>query len=190
MGTPARSTVNLAVLSVVLEMPGHGYDIGTRFVGRYGGLFNSTVPHVYKVLDLLEQKQLVEGSAHPDVALQGLKPSMRQPKRFYRVSPGGARVCRGWLTGPIPSHDARRELWIRLRSTRPRDFDTILQLLDHFEYAVLATAGHVAESPENPVSVVDTLAREDRETMVEAELRWLASARDHVRAAARATGLS
>lgn len=182
-GTPARSTVNLAVLSVVLELPGHGYDIGTRFVGRYAGLFNSTIPHVYKALDQLADEELVVGSPYPDLPSQGLKPSLRQPKLFYRASPGGARLCRGWLTGPIPPSAARRELWIRLRSTPPTDYATILRVLDNFNEAVLLTARRVA-SRDDPPSLIDLLALDDHETMVEAELRWSASARERVLAAA------
>ena len=181
-GMPARSTVNLAVLSVVLELPGHGYDIGTRFVGRFGGLFDSKIPHVYKVLDQLEGQELVVASPYPDLSAEGFKPSLRQPKLFYRASSGGAHLCRDWLTGPIPPSAARREVWIRLRATPPTDYRTILRVLESFEKAVVATAGRVAR--DDPPSLIDVLALEDCETMVEAELRWSASARERVLAAA------
>lgn len=178
MGTPVRSTVNLGVLSVVLDMPGHAYDVGTRFEERYRGLFNSTIPHVYKALDTLVEQQLVVGSEHPDGDVLGFKPSLRQPKRFYRASPDGAHTCRGWLDGAIPASDARREFWIRARSVRPGDPTAVLALLDRYEQAVLQSVGFVSGAGAS--ALLDTLAREEQEAMVEGQLRWLALARTQV----------
>jgi DNA-binding PadR family transcriptional regulator len=179
MGEPVRSSVNLAVLSIVLEQPGHGYDVGTRFVQRYAGLFDSTVPHIYKSLDALETEGHVE-SFRPRPSRSNPRPrSRRQPSRVYRATSAGARRWSVWLTGPIPADDARRELWIRLQSVPTDDHRKMLQLLDHYETAVAKSVDRRPECPRSPL--IDVLVREDHEVWLDAQLRWVQSAREHVR---------
>jgi DNA-binding PadR family transcriptional regulator len=162
------------VLSVVIERPGHGYDIGTRAASRYQGLYRLTVQHVYGNLRRLRTEGLIEPM---DVDLEGRPLSRRHgPKTTYRATADGARGFRDWLAGPIAPDVARRELFPRLRALRPDDYRSMLRLLDRYEEAVLGSIGYV--SARTPLTIVDELAREDHEASIEGQLRWSDGARE------------
>jgi DNA-binding PadR family transcriptional regulator len=169
-----RSTVDMAVLSVVIERPGHGYDIGMRFVSRYHPLYRTTVQNVYTNLKRLKAAGFIEPI---DLDIDDSQPSQRQiRKATFRATGAGARNFRGWLSSPIPSDTAHRELFARLRALRPDDYRSMLRLLDRYEAAVLASIGFISAA--EPLTIVDDLAREDHEASIESALRWSAGARE------------
>ena len=51
-----RSTVNAGVLSLVIEKPSYGGEIGRRFEERYEGLLSSRPQHIYKALEGLRSR--------------------------------------------------------------------------------------------------------------------------------------
>jgi DNA-binding PadR family transcriptional regulator len=167
-----RSTVDMAVLSVVLERPAHGYDIGVRFVSRYHPLYRTTVQNVYTNLKRLRQVGFIE-----PIDLEGEPASHGQVRKAtFRATAEGARSFRGWLTSPIPPETARRELFARLRALRPDNYQAMLTLLDRYEAAVLSSIGFASGA--QPLTIVDELAREDHEAALEGALRWSVAARE------------
>lgn len=168
-----RSTVNAGVLSLVIDKPSYGGEIGRRFERRYEGLLSSGPQHVYKALEELERQGLIERMALEDVPAPG------QPARGYRATANGARAYRRWLRTPIPaSSRTRHEVMVRLASTRQTDVETTEHLLDSYEYAVLALA---RQRPDRSDSMIERLVDEERRTLVDAQLRWIARARDELR---------
>jgi DNA-binding PadR family transcriptional regulator len=169
-----RSAVNAGVLSLVIEQPSYGGEIGRRFEERFDGLLSSRPQHIYKALDELRSQGLVEQIMLED----GPRPG--QPVRGYRATAEGARAYRGWLRSPIPvGSRTRHEVMIRLASTRPDDRETAAFLLDAYERAVLTLA---RSHPVRSDSVIDRLLDEERRTLADAQLRWIARARDELRA--------
>ena len=168
-----RSAVNAGVLSLVIEQPSYGGEIGRRFEERYDGLLSSRPQHIYKALDELRAQGLVEPIELDDGARLG------QPVRGYRATAAGARAYRRWLRSPIQvGSRARHEVMVRLASTRPDDRQTAALLLDAYEHAVLALARN---SPVRSDNVIDRLIDEERRTLADAQLRWIARARDELR---------
>jgi len=169
-----RSAVNAGVLSLVIEQPSYGGEIGRRFEARYDGLLSSRPQHIYKALDELRSLGLVEPIVLDDDVRFG------QQVRGYRATGKGARAYRGWLRSPIQvGSRTRHEVMIRLASTRAGDHETAAFLLDAYEHAVLALArSHPARSD----NVIDRLLDEERRTLADAQLRWIARARDELRA--------
>jgi DNA-binding PadR family transcriptional regulator len=168
-----RSAVNAGVLSLVIEQPSYGGEIGRRFEERYDGLLSSRPQHIYKALDELRSQGLVEQIVLDDDAALG------QRTRGYRATGKGARAYRGWLRSPIQAGSrTRHEVMIRLASTRPEDRETAAFLLDAYERAVLALA---RSSPVRSDTVIDRLLDEERRTLADAQLRWIARARDELR---------
>ena len=53
--------VRLALLSLLAESPGHGYDLMKRLEQRSGGLYQASAGTVYPVLQQLEDEGLVRG---------------------------------------------------------------------------------------------------------------------------------
>jgi DNA-binding PadR family transcriptional regulator len=166
-----RSAVQAAVLSLVIERPSYGGEIGTRFEERYYGLLSSRRQHVYEALEDLQRQGLIE-----PFELQGEDGSVRNG---YRATAPGARGYRAWLRAPIPvSHDARRQILIRLACTRQEDVATVEQLLDRYEHAALTLA---RERPVRSGNLVDRALDEERRALVGAKLSWIAWVRDELR---------
>lgn len=166
-----RSSVNAAVLSLVIERPSYGGEIGRRFEERYDGLFDSRPQHMYKALDDLEAEGLIEPWPVEDE--HGFE------REGYRATAKGARGYQAWLRSRIrPSKRVREEILIRFASTRPEDTETVEYLLDRYQESVMALAAVPRVRTEN--LVVRALDKE-RQTMVEGTLRWIAWARDELR---------
>jgi DNA-binding PadR family transcriptional regulator len=173
-GLVTRSTVDMAVLSVVIERPGHGYDIAVRVVSRFSPVYRTRVQNVYTNLKRLRAGGLVEPMAcdldeSPDLHAQPRGATLR-------ATAAGARTFREWLATPIPPHEARRELFTRLRALREDDYGTMLLLIHRYRDAVLGSLGFASIGV--PLTVVDDLAREDHEASIEAQLRWADAAQE------------
>lgn len=165
--------MNAGVLSLVIDKPSYGGEIGRRFEERYDGLLASRPQHIYKALEELEKQGLIER-----VSLEESDWST-QPHRGYRATRDGARAYRTWLRAPVPaSGRARHEVMVRLASTRPADIESAELLLDSYEAAVLSAA---RRRPPASATVIDRLIDEERRTLADAQLRWIARARDELR---------
>jgi DNA-binding PadR family transcriptional regulator len=168
MGYGMRSTVNAAVLSLLIEHPSYGGEIGRRFDDRFDGLLFSGPQHIYKSLDDLEKQGLIER-----VWLE------EEEREGFRATAQGARAYGSWLRAPIPaSGRARNELMVRIAATRPRDVESLELLADRYEAMVLAMA-RKGRAPAG--TVVDRLVDEERRTLHDAQLRWIARVRDELR---------
>jgi DNA-binding PadR family transcriptional regulator len=166
-----RSSVNAAVLSLVIERPSYGGEIGRRFEERYDGLFDSRPQHMYKALDDLEEDGLIEPWPVEDE--HGIE------RDGYRATAKGARAYQAWLRARIrPSKRVREEILIRFASTRPEDTETVEYLLDRYQEAVMMLAAVPRIRTE---SLVVRALDKERQTMVEGTLRWIAWARDELR---------
>ena len=70
--------VRLALLSLLEQAPGHGYDLMKRLEERSGGLYQASAGTIYPVLQQLEDEGLVRSKAgHGSGARAGSAPSGR-----------------------------------------------------------------------------------------------------------------
>jgi DNA-binding PadR family transcriptional regulator len=172
----------MAVLTVLLDQPGHGYDVGLRAVSRFSPPYRLTVQHVYGNLRRLRRMGFIEPIDLDEV------PDLKHPERgaTFKATADGARGFRGWLGssfrdwfgGPVRPEIVRRELFTRLRALRVDDYGAMLRLFDLFEDAMLRSIGYVARG--EPLTIVDDLAREDHEAEIGGALVWVAGAREKV----------
>jgi DNA-binding PadR family transcriptional regulator len=123
-----HATVNWAVLGLVIEKPSYGYEIGRRFVSRFGGLVPASLSNIYTTLDRLVRLGLVEPS-HAEAATQ----SGRQHKLHYRATSEGARAYRAWLARRLRTVDQRSELMLRLLSVCMRGVPALDEVLSRYE---------------------------------------------------------
>lgn len=84
-----RSTVDVAVLGLVLERPSYGYELSKRFEQRFGALLSVSRSHIYSALNSLLRDRLIEPLPHDG--------SLRQPKVHYRATADGVAAFRTWL---------------------------------------------------------------------------------------------
>ena len=94
-----RTTVNLAVLGLVIERPSYGYELSRRLGERFGDLLAVSRSQVYGALDALQRDGLIEPLPSPPAA-----EALRQPKVHYRATAAGERAFAAWLADALGRH--------------------------------------------------------------------------------------
>jgi DNA-binding PadR family transcriptional regulator len=182
-----RSTVNWAVLGLVIEKPSYGYELSQRFERRFGELLRAGTSHIYAALNSLEKERLIE----PMPSEQGSE-KRRQPKIHYRATAAGARAYRGWLGRRMRDDSQRVELLGRLLSTGSLDVRAMLTLVERYERECLEEASRIAiPEPDEPAylgptahTLAERLVAEERRIALHAQLMWVEYARREILALA------
>jgi DNA-binding PadR family transcriptional regulator len=170
-----------AVLALVAERRGYGYELAQRFEARIGPGWQLSPSAVYPALEQLERSGLVVADVQVRGARQG-------PRVLYAATPAGNAALETWLHAPVDRPDpVRSELHLRLAFGQPDARPALaVQLTDRIRgcerlLARCAARLHHDEPPNAPARLIaaGVVAR------LEAELRWLHELRD-VLAAERA----
>jgi DNA-binding PadR family transcriptional regulator len=123
-----RSPVNWAVLGLLIERPGYGYDLFERCGRTYGDALDLSSPsQVYGALEALEPKGLIERLPDEDSSPAG----KRQPKPRYRATEEGLRAYQEWLMAQAGKKHQQSRLFIRELALLPPT--AALAVLDHYE---------------------------------------------------------
>lgn len=129
-----------AVLGLVIERRGYGYDLVMRFNRRFSDAWNLNPGSIYTALDKLEaegaivghdsreaQDALGEAAAGVGGAPLGRprtrRPVRRQPKVIYESTSGGRSQFLTWLTTPIPADvdQMRSDMFLKVGMTSHPD---------------------------------------------------------------------
>jgi DNA-binding PadR family transcriptional regulator len=147
-----------AVLGMVVDQPDYGY----RIVKRLEDEWSSAA--VYKALRRLLERGLIEPTV---VDVDG--PRLRKP---YRATDRGVSLHAARVARVIRESPGRREMLRRLRQAGP---GSVAAVIDEYERQVLVELGGEALAP---VGVVEDLLTKERRLVGEAQLRWIAMARE------------
>src|SRR6187200_1368420 len=85
-----------SVLALLAEQPSHGWALARQMTrtGDIGAVWSLGRPLVYRALELLEQRGLVEAVGH--------EPGLRGPNRtIFRATAQGREALRQWLAEPV-----------------------------------------------------------------------------------------
>jgi DNA-binding PadR family transcriptional regulator len=177
--TPMHSSVNWALLGLVIERPSYAYELAQRFERIYGEMLSlSSSSHVYTALGTLKSRSLVE-------ELPGTREG-GQPKPRYRATPDGVRDYRKWLLAQVGEERRRQRLLIVQLTALTRDPQTASEIITEYERACLAGALSTKIPPvDSDVSgITDVsallIAEEDR-LAVGAKLAWVQYARQELK---------
>jgi len=162
-----------AILALVVERRGYGYELARRLEERVGPAWRLNPSAVYPALDQLERSGLVESGPRRSG-------TRRSPRIVYAATPAGARALEDWLGATTaPPEPVRSELHLRLAFAHRRHGTALAAQLDAHAHAceeLLAryprAGGH--RDPRGGGALLDAavLAR------LRAELAWLAHARE------------
>ena len=108
---PPRNFILPALLLLVSERPGHGYELVPRLQDL--GLDHVDRPAVYRALSQLEQDGLVLPSSQ--------NPTAGQARRVYRITPDGERTLRDWMGVVKAEHDHLSQVLRRYLATGTTD---------------------------------------------------------------------
>jgi len=171
-----RSPIGWALLGLLIERTGYGYDLVQRFERAYGDALELSSPsQIYKALDALERRSLIE---RLPAAGAGTDPE-RQPRPHYRATAQGQHSYQEYLIALACEKRQRSRLFARqLAAIDPR---AALAVLDSYEQACLREPVSAAADP-SLGGVAARLIAEDERLAVEASLSWIAYVRRELQA--------
>jgi DNA-binding PadR family transcriptional regulator len=162
-----------ALLGLVLQRPGHGYDLANRLGRRLGPAWQIEAKSIYPMLQQLQRAGLVssERVAHDGPTGQRV---------VYSPTDGAAAALTEWMSNGVSHEPLRAEVQAKLAVARGEDVPRLLDALDAHERDCLALlAASAEEFP--PVGsfagLAMTLTRAAALTRLRAELEWVALAR-------------
>jgi DNA-binding PadR family transcriptional regulator len=161
-----------ALLALVLERPGYGYELAQRLSERLGPVWRLDPKSVYGLLDRLDDDGLVRREVRER---PGESRRQRRERVMYYPAEGAREWCRAWLTRPVRRESTRSELLAKMAIARPGDEPLILAALDEYERDIIRLLEEYGRD-ERPVAAgfrglmfasvdddVCTLLRADRE---------------------------
>jgi hypothetical protein len=167
-----HSSVNWALLGLIIERPSYAYELARRFERTYGDALSlSSTSHAYVALGKLKDRGLVE-------ELPGTRTG-RQPKPHYRAT---ARA--GGLSPVVDRagrEERRRQRVFLLALALARDPDRAMQIVEDYEQACLGeTYDRDLERDGALRGALELQARliaEERRLAVGAKIAWARYAR-------------
>jgi DNA-binding PadR family transcriptional regulator len=181
-----RSPVYWALLGLVIERPGYGYELLKRFERDFcETLPLSSQSHVYRALGVLAERGLIEEVPGTGVRQPG---RVRQPKPHYRATVEGVRAYRDWLLAQADAGRRQWSLFVRLLAVFAREPDAAIEIIDRYEQSCLHDGGDIHASPSSGPSaeaasrLAGWLGSEESRLTLDARLTWVEYARDKFKA--------
>jgi DNA-binding PadR family transcriptional regulator len=168
-----------AILGLLLQGPGHGYGLATRFGELLGPGWAINRGQVYDMLHNLADKGWVERLSPPET---------HGGSQSYRITDKGEHAFAKWLAKHSRrSHPYREAFYLRLALTGPQNAHQLLKTIDIEKQACIDQLdAYTAENacPPAKASEWETLAREmideDVTTRLHGRLEWLEKVRIRV----------
>jgi DNA-binding PadR family transcriptional regulator len=164
-----KSPVRAAVLAVLIEAPGHGWDVARRASRRMGVSWRVEPKHIYPYLKRLEADGLVrserETSERPPYVLD-----------VYYPTEKAEQARREWLARPPTTGIIRTDLQVRLAFSSEADIPDLLRALAERRVDILEEIEENAASETARVSYVGTimsLQRSSVDRRLKAEMDWI-----------------
>jgi DNA-binding PadR family transcriptional regulator len=136
-----------AVLGLIVERRGYGYDLIRRFNDRFGAAWNLNQSTVYAAIDDLYDRGFVTARGHSGTVGGG---SAERPRRstkvIYEATPAGADHFLTWLTAPIGKVEpVRSEVFLKVALATQEHALSLLQVIDaHIDACAGALADQLA----------------------------------------------
>jgi DNA-binding PadR family transcriptional regulator len=175
-----HSSVNWALLGLVIERPSYAYELAQRFDDVYAGVLSlSSVSHVYTALAALKSRSLIEDV--PRTA--GAQAKARQPKTRYRATTSGIEGYLEWLVAQVGEDRRHQQLLVVQLAALRRSPQTVLAVVDAYERACLSHAHRLpvardgAAGHDGTSELLARLVAEEHRLAVGAKLAWIEYAR-------------
>ncbi len=169
-----------AVLGLVIERPGYGYQLAQRLEERFGS--SGFAPSgVYSALDQLSRADLVRSAGE-----MGAGPARRAaPRTIYEATTEGVDHFEAWMLGSSPTPPLRDDLHMKIALCRPHNLAPLIDLVYGQELACLGRLGDLKRIAEvEPADsrawprLMRVLARDAEVAFWNARIEWLQSARE------------
>ena len=181
-----RSPINWAVLGLVIERPGHGYDLFQRFDSAYAGAIElSTHSQINGAVKALEQRSLIERLPADD-------PGPEAPGRprstaiVYKATAKGLRDYQQWLLAYSPRNADAPGVFARQLAGLPAA--TALAVIERYERTCLSEISSTrvdradAGAPSSAPELQGRLIAEEKYLALAAKIQWARYARNQIKA--------
>ncbi|HWY25375.1 MAG TPA: PadR family transcriptional regulator [Nevskia sp.] len=95
-----------AILVLLEQKPGSGYDLAQRFKGGIGHFWSASHQQIYLELKKLDSRKLVEFEVQPQ--------SERPDKKNYRITTAGRSALKAWLLEPTRPERLNSALLVKI----------------------------------------------------------------------------
>jgi DNA-binding PadR family transcriptional regulator len=168
-----------AVLGLVIERPGYGYELARRLQERFGS--SGFAPTgVYSALDQLSSEDLVRSAGSKGDAAN----ERAAPRTIYEATPKGVDHFEEWMLGGSSLAPVRDELYMKIALSRPHNLPQLIELAQAQEQACLARledlkgpVTRLRRSPKAWSEVAVLLVRDAEIRQLQARVEWLQKAR-------------
>jgi DNA-binding PadR family transcriptional regulator len=170
-----------AILGLVIERPGYGYQLAQRLEERFGS--SAFAPSgVYSALDQLSRDEFVRAAGE-----MGLGPARRAaPRMIYEATDQGVDHFEEWLVGSSPAPPLRDELHMKIALCRPSNLPRLIDLVYGQELACQGRLRDLKESgvgitsgdPRDWSRLMQALVRDAEIALWKSRIEWLQNARE------------
>jgi DNA-binding PadR family transcriptional regulator len=169
-----------AVLGLVIERPGYGYQLAQRLEERFGS--SAFAPSgVYSALDQLSRDALIRSAGE-----MGAGPTRRAaPRTIYEATEEGVDHFEVWMLEASPTPPLRDELHMKIALCRPRDLPRLIEMVEGQELGCMGRLRDLKQraeddppDPQDWSSLMRTLSRDAEVAVWNARIEWLQTARE------------
>lgn len=155
------------LLALVLERPGHGYELANRLSGRLGETWAIVRKDVYRLLETLEDEGLL-------TLREEREAGQRRPRLVYHPTDLTAPAVAEWMRTLIPKEPMRVGIRAKVAVARERDARALLLALREYERECLRLLqlAPVASGVSSWKGLLVDCTREAVDTQLRCEVEW------------------
>ncbi len=168
-----------AVLGLVIERPGYGYDLARRLRERFGSS-GFALTGVYSALDQLSSDELVRSAGS---RADGTN-ERAAPRTIYEATSKGVDHFEEWMLGDSSLAPVRDELYMKIALSKPHNLPRLIELAQAQEQDCLARLEDLKRPVTRPrggprvwPEVAVLLVRDAEIKQLQARVEWLQKAR-------------
>jgi DNA-binding PadR family transcriptional regulator len=196
VGGPDESTgdamsMKYAVLGLLAQRRGYGYDLVQRFEEQIGSAWQLNAGAIYVALDKLEQEGLVRPVPNDDGAPSTRRRTVRgAPRVIYEATPNGLDRFEEWMSTRSTLAPLREELHLKLALSRPRNLERLIEVTYEQEQACLERLEQSLEprpleellgGSESWPAIASVMVRDAEVAHLQATVQWLRRVREGIR---------
>lgn len=164
------------LLALLLEQPGHSYDLAGRLTNRVGPAWKLDHSDADRVLKRAEELGLATSK-------WAESKRSRRPVQVFEPTPLTGPAVQHWITSPLVEDPYRFEMWTRIVVSGPEHADALLDALRVCEQRVFGLLREYGRPlpTETWAGLELELAREGVTMRLQADLQWIEKARKKIK---------
>lgn len=185
-------SVKYAVLGLLAQRRGYGYDLVQRFEEQIGPAWQLNAGAVYIALDKLEQEGLVRPASDGDgtAPLPRRRTARGAPRVIYETTPEGRERFEEWMAAGASMSPLRESLHLKLALSRPHNLPRLIELTYEQEQACLerleqhlgdASFDELLAAQQPWPAIASVMVRDAEVAHLQATVEWLRRIREAMR---------